>query len=99
MVVDRVEVSASCGMEPFLPLGSVVRIGLPAPFLSLRNVESHFGVALNATGEWRVFPLLGNVQKNRSSWLAISRMWCIVCVLPEREFPSQASHKAKESAS
>lgn len=41
MVVDRVEVSALCGMEPFLPLGSVIRIGLPAPFLSLRNAVSH----------------------------------------------------------
>ena len=67
-------------------------------FVSSQNGIA-FGVAFNATGEWRVFPLLGNVQKNRSSWLAISRMWCIVCVLPEREFPSQASHKAKESAS
>ena len=42
MVVDRVEVSALCGMEPFLMLESVVRIGLPAPFLSLRNAESHW---------------------------------------------------------
>ena len=58
-----------------------------------------FGVAFNATSEWMVFPLVGECPKNRSSWLAISRMWCIVCVLPEREFPSQASHKAKESAS
>ena len=99
MVVDRVEVSASCGMEPFLPLGSVVRIGLPAPFLSLRKMESHWcGIQCHGRVEG-LSPVGECPKKNRSSWLAISRMWCIVCVLPEREFPSQASHKAKESAS
>ena len=46
MVVDRVEVSALCGMEPFLMLGSVVRIGLPAPFFSSQK-WNRIGVALN----------------------------------------------------
>ena len=97
MVVDRVEVSASCGMEPFLPLGSVVRIGLPAPFFSSQKWNRIGGIECEKRGRGVGFLTLA--QKNRSSWLAISRMWCIVCVLPEREFPSQASHKAKESAS
>ena len=62
MVVDRVEVSASCGMEPFLPLGSVVRIGLPAPFLSLRKMESHW-CGIQCHGRVEVFPLVGECPK------------------------------------
>ena len=91
MVVDRVDASALCSMEPFLMLGSVVRIGLPTPFF----VSSQYGIALVALNVRRGGWIPDASPKNRSSWLAISRMWCIVCVLPEREFPSQASHHSK----
>ena len=98
MVVDRVEVSASCGMEPFLPLGSVVRIGLPAPFLSLRNVESHFGVALNVRrggGGW-----IPDASPKKSFFLACNfpNMVYSMCVVGKDSSSSQAT-TAKESAS
>ena len=47
MAVDRVEVSASCGMEPFLPLGSVVRIGVGGSHWTAGSffVSSQCGIA------------------------------------------------------
>ena len=97
MVVDRVEVSALCGMEPFLMLGSVVRIGLPAPFFS-----SQYGIALVALnvrrggGGW-----IPDASPKKSFFLACNfpNVVYSMCVVGKDSSSSQASHKAKESAS
>lgn len=65
MVVDRVDASALCGMEPFLPLGSVVRIGLPTPFCLFAKWNRIGGIECEKRGRRVGFLMLA--QKNRSS--------------------------------
>ena len=96
MVVDRVEVSASCGMEPFLPLGSVVRIGLPAPFFAKWN---RIWCGIQCHGRVEGLSPVGECPK-KSFFMACNFPNVVYSIgVARKEFPSQASHKAKESAS